>query len=312
MNVNIVNCYYKPGPATSKVERIVAIDKNKDTGTPIYGIWGKFYIDGNVTTGSERATEDNWTYGVYNQFHSSNGTVTEAEREAMRIAEPHNPGEVTSHTAEKAYEKILEFGGASLNRDSVDIRIINDVSTGTATYMDGGNGSKNGIIDTQNAVGGWPVPESLNAPIDSDEDGMPDDWETANNLNLYSGDDAQLKSVDGIYPNIEVYINSLVTDIVAMQNEDCISTANHEIEMSKPAEEIIKMYFNNAEHSLIVSHSERIMDMRIYSITGQLLVNRNFNVSEIRLDASGLEKGIYIVSVRDAQNKVFSKKLVRF
>jgi hypothetical protein len=312
MNVNIVNCYYKPGPATTKVERIVAIDKNKDAGTPIYGIWGKFYIDGNVMTGSQRATDDNWTYGVYNQFHSSNGTVTAAEREAMRIAEPHNPGEVTTHTAEKAYEKILEFGGASLKRDSVDLRIIHDVSTGTATYMKGGNGSVNGIIDTQSAVGGWPVLESLNAPTDSDDDGMPDNWETANNLNPYDGSDAQLKSVDGIYPNIEVYINSLVYDIVSVQNEDGISTANHEIEINKPAEETIKLYFNNAEHSLVVSHFERIMDVRIYSITGQLLVNRNFNEPEIRLDASGLKKGIFIVRVIDEKKHVFAKKVMVF
>lgn len=312
MNVNIVNCYYKPGPATTKVERIVAIDKNKVEGTPIFGIWGKFYIDGNVMTGSTRATEDNWTYGVYNQFHSSNGTVTPVEREAMRLAEPHNPGEVTTHSADKAYEKILEFGGASLNRDSVDIRIIHDLSTGTATYMNGGNGSKNGIIDTQGAVGGWPVLESLNAPADSDDDGMPNDWETANNLNPYDDGDARLKSVDGVYPNIEVYINSLVFDIISAQNEDGIATANQEFEMGKPAEETIKMYFNNAGQNLVVSHKENITHVRIYGITGQLLVTREFNHAELKTDTSFLKNGIYIVTVLDAQNRMFTKKLVRF
>lgn len=312
MNVNIVNCYYKPGPATTKVERIVAIDKNKVEGTPIYGIWGKFFIDGNVMTGSERATNDNWTYGVYNQFHSSNGTVTQAEREAMRIAEPHDPGEVTTHTAEKAYEQILQFGGASLARDSVDLRIVHDVSTGTATYMTGGNGSKNGIIDTQDAVGGWPVLESLDAPVDSDDDGMPDDWETANDLNPYSPDDAQLKSVDGVYPNIEVYINSLVADIVEAQNEGGIPTGINELELNKPAEENIKMYFNNAEHKLVVSHAERIKNVRVYSITGQMLMNLEFDQNDLHIDTSFLNRGIYIVSVRDSNNRIFSKKLVRF
>jgi len=82
--------------------------------------------------------------------------------------------------------------------------------------------------------------------------------------------------------------------------------------MGKPAEEIIKMYFNSAEHNLVVSHSERIMNVRIFSITGQHLVNQNYNEHEIRLDASQLKQGIYIVSVRDLQNKVFSKKLVKF
>jgi hypothetical protein len=131
-------------------------------------------------------------------------------------------------------------------------------------------------------------------------------------LNSYDDGDAPLKSVDGDYPNIEVYINSLVYDIISAQNEDGIATANQEIEMIKPAEETIKMYFNNTEHSLVVSHSECIIDIRVYSITGQLLVNRNFNGEEIRVDVSDLQKGIYIVSVRDAQNKVYSKKLVKF
>ncbi len=313
MNVNIVNCYYKPGPATTKVERIVAIDKNKDENTPIYGIWGKFYIDGNVMTGSTRATEDNWTYGVYNQFHSSNGTVTEEEREAMRLSAPLDPGEVTTHTAEKAYEKILDYGGASYKRDSVDLRIIHDVSTGTATYMTGGNGSRNGIIDTQDAVGGWPVLKSLEAPVDSDNDGMPDEWETANNLNPYDGGDAQLKSVDGKYPNIEVYINSLVADIVVGQNEDAISTGINEIKLNPNQEkENIRIYFNSAENNLVVSHSENITDLRIYSITGQMLANQEFNQSEVKMNTSFLNKGIYIVSVRDDKNRVFTKKLVRF
>ena len=312
MNVNIVNCYYKPGPATTKTERIIGIDKLTEAGYPITNIWGKFFIDGNVLTASERATADNWTYGVYNQFHSKYGTIPEADKIAMRLTSPLNSGQVTTHSAEKAYEKILEFGGASLKRDSVDIRIIHDVSTGTATYMNGGNGSKNGIIDTQGAVGGWPVLESLNAPVDSDDDGMPDNWETANDLNPYSGDDAQLKSVDGVYPNIEVYINSLVHDIISLQNVDGIATAIQEKKLIQPFEESIKMYFNSIEHNLMVSHTERIMDVRIFSITGQLLVNRNFNEQEIRLDASGLKQGIYIVLVRDAQNKVFSKKLVKF
>lgn len=312
MNVNIVNCYYKPGPATSKVERIVAIDKNKTEGSPIYGIWGKFFIDGNVMTGSERATNDNWTYGVYNQFHSSNGTVTQEERQAMRLAEPHDPGEVTTHEAEKAYEKILEHGGASLVRDAVDLRIVKDVSTGTATYMDGGNGSKNGIVDTQDAVGGWPVLESLDAPADSDLDGMPDDWETANDLNPFSPEDAQLKSVDGLYPNIEVYINSLVAEIVEAQNEGGIPTAINEIPINKPAEENIKMYFNNAEHKLVVSHSERVKNVRVYNIMGQMLMNLECDQNELNIDSSFLNQGIFIVSVQDIQNRVFSKKLVRF
>jgi hypothetical protein len=172
MNVNIVNCYYKPGPGTTKKERIISIDKETETGYPTTGKWGKFFIDGNYLSASTRATSDNWTYGVYNQFHSQYGTVPETDKIAMRMSSQHNPGEVTTHSAQKAYEKVLDYAGPSLKRDDVDLRIIEDVRTGTATYMTGGNGSVNGIIDTQLAVGGWPSLGSVPAPADSDNDGM--------------------------------------------------------------------------------------------------------------------------------------------
>jgi len=220
MNVNIVNCYYKPGPATTKTERIISIDKNLSEGTAIYNKWGKFYIDGNYMSASARATVDNWTYGVYNQFSKKYGVVPESDNIAMKLTSPLDPFSVTTHSALKAYEKVLEYAGASLVRDTVDKRLIHDVSTGTATFMDGGNGSFNGIIDSQKAVGGWPLLKSTEAPLDTDNDGMTDTWEKANNLNPDDPDDAQLKTVDGIYPNVEVYINSLVSIIVENQNKE--------------------------------------------------------------------------------------------
>jgi hypothetical protein len=140
---------------------------------------------------------------------------------------------------------------------------------------------------------------------------MPDDWENANDLNPYEGNDAQLKTVDGVYPNIEVYINSLVADIVSAQNEEGIATAVREIGIDKPADNILNMYFNNAEHKLVVSHSERISNVRIYSITGQMLVNQKFNQEDLILDVPFLKPGIYIVSVRDTQNRTFAKKMVK-
>ncbi|MEN9020688.1 MAG: hypothetical protein ABF370_09290 [Verrucomicrobiales bacterium] len=60
MNVNMVNNYYKPGPATTRnQDRIVALWNRIETWDPLYNVWGKFHIDGNVVIGSERATTDN-------------------------------------------------------------------------------------------------------------------------------------------------------------------------------------------------------------------------------------------------------------
>jgi hypothetical protein len=218
MNVNIVNCYYKPGPATSKTERIVSIDKNKTEGTEVYNIWGKFYVDGNVLSASERATTDNWTYGVFNQFHSSYGTVSDADKLAMMLASPLEiSGNVTTHTAVVAYERVLAYAGASLVRDAVDIRVIENVVKGEFSFP-GSNGSTNGIIDTQADVGGWPELKSLTPPIDSSGDGIPDNWQIERKLDPLASV-ATGRELSTAYDNIEVYLNSLVAETILNQNK---------------------------------------------------------------------------------------------
>ncbi|AGA79324.1 pectate lyase family protein [Echinicola vietnamensis] len=216
MNVNIVNCYYKPGPASpsgSKRNRIMSIDKNKNEGTEVYDIWGKFYIDGNVVEGSSQTSNDNWTYGVFNQFHSSYGTVSDADKAAMKMNQPHELEgfTVTTHDAEEAYELVLGQAGANLERDEVDSRIIASVQEGDFDAQ-GSNGSTNGIIDTQSDVGGWPMLEAGKPVIDTDEDGIPDDWETTHELDPENADDGREIKPGTPYTYLEIYLNSLVTD----------------------------------------------------------------------------------------------------
>lgn len=216
MNINVVNNYYKPGPATTKKERIFSIDKNKNAGTEVYDTWGKFYIHGNYVNESMRATDDNWTYGVYNQFHGSYGTVSDADKSAMRMNAPFPiDNNIATQTALAAYDKVLDYSGAVLKRDAVDTRTVSHTRNKTF-YKPGSNGSNNGIIDTQSDVDGWPALQSLPAPVDSDADGMPDDWEKAKGL------DAKVANANGRnlstgYDNIEVYINDLVASITVNQ-----------------------------------------------------------------------------------------------
>ena len=119
---------------------------------------------------------------------------------------------------------ICQLAGASLVRDSVDERACSDAKNGTATYKDGGNGSKDGIIDTQTAVGGWPVytatSEEMAAVMDTDGDGMPDWFEKQFALNASDASDAGAKTLDsyGRYTNLEMYLHYLVRDIVTAQN----------------------------------------------------------------------------------------------
>lgn len=216
MNVNIVNCYYKPGPASSNRERIVAIDKNTKPETAIYNIWGKYYINGNYVAESPDATTDNWTHGVFDQFHSRYGVLSAEEKAAIRLLTEHPiNNNVTTHSAQQAYEKVLAVGGASFVRDAVDLRVIENVRQGTYSAP-GSKGSSGGIIDSQEDVGSWPQLATGPVAKDTAGDGMPDTWKQHQQLPV---DEPQANGhhLHPVYDNVEVYLNSLVAFIVAQQ-----------------------------------------------------------------------------------------------
>ncbi|MBX3478778.1 MAG: pectate lyase [Caulobacter sp.] len=106
---------------------------------------------------------------------------------------------LTTSGPTEAQAAVLARAGASRVRDSVDQRIIEGVLSGEGRR-----------IDSQQEVGGWPELSSGTAPKDSDQDGMPDDWERNHGLDPANpADGAQDPDGDG-YTNLEDYLNSLV------------------------------------------------------------------------------------------------------
>ena len=157
-------------------------------------------------------TNDNWTYGIKNQINNSkcDNTFNSEVEAQMKLSAPIDFYAVTTHTAETAYEKVLSYVGCSKQRDSYDITMVNDVRDGKTTYT--GSGNNPGFINNQNDCGGWPALNSTAAPTDTDGDGMPDEWETANGLNPNDATDGAKICADG-YTNLEHYLNGLVADI---------------------------------------------------------------------------------------------------
>ena len=200
--INMVANYYKAGPATKNSVRNRIIQP--------YDPDGKWYVEENIIEGNPDISTNNWAGGVQGSYASEN---------LVRAYTPFPFVPITSQSAEDAYALVLEGAGASFPaRDAVDARIIQEVITGTATYdgtqyeIDRGYSDTSvnrGIIDSQDDVGGWPDLQSLEAPIDSDHDGMPDDWELANNLNPSDPADRNILDPEG-FTMLEVYLNSLV------------------------------------------------------------------------------------------------------
>ena len=235
--INMVNNYYKAGPATTNKTRVTQISKSDSSNggdNPFPGYTSRYYINGNyVTAAGENAENYDWQGVVYDSgLPTVNGVkcVNDSENYygegagniPIKIEEPIDAGEVTTHSATVAFEKVLAYAGASYRRDAVDARYAQEAETGEVVYTGSVTG-KPGIIDTQNDVGGWPVLNKETKPTDTDKDGMPDDWETANGLNPKLTDASQY-TIDpkGYYTNLEVYMNSLVQDIMIAGNADAI------------------------------------------------------------------------------------------
>jgi hypothetical protein len=71
--------------------------------------------------------------------------------------------------------KAAAFYNTLPERDEVDARIVAEIRGEVEV-------TGNGIIDSQSEVGGWPEMESYPAPTDTDNDGMPDEYESENGL----------------------------------------------------------------------------------------------------------------------------------
>lgn len=258
--INIVNNYYKGGPATpdSKAQRVTEISvasSGNSSGHPdIYGMTSRYYINGNTTeTNSGTITENrdwngvNYDSGVFTidgekwSLDTLNLYGDEVEHKAntdgdmcvrIKMDQPAPEGQVTTHSAATAFDKVMSYCGASLYRDDVDSRYMEEARTGTATYK-GSVTNEDGLIDIVADVNGYTEDnfpsETRPEGFDTDQDGMPDEWETANGLDPNNPDDANLYTLDtekGWYTNVEVYINSLVEHIIKAQNADAITAVD--------------------------------------------------------------------------------------
>ncbi|MFA5328229.1 MAG: T9SS type A sorting domain-containing protein [Prolixibacteraceae bacterium] len=306
---NFVNNYYKAGPAASSSSRTRIFEPYPDNGgnEQAAGTYGKFYVAGNVMTSSTTVTANNWLGITPNSSFTT--LVPGFTKDDLKLDTELVTDNVTTHTAEMAYQKVLDYVGASLVRDTVDKRIIHDARTGIPTITDGGNGSTNGIIDTQSAVGGWPVLNSLPAPTDSDADGMPDAWEETNGLGKTNPADAQTTTVDGKYPNLEVYLNSLVADITANELKDALYTSAQIVQKLTGE---VKFFLNNASDLIYITSEKNIKSVKVYSVNGSLLKTLKCSGNSGEISVSELRKGIYIVSALVENGEVYSQKIVRF
>ena len=235
---NMINNYYKPGPATPKDTNVGHRILKPEAGRSKldHKVYGRVYADGNIMEGYPEITKDNWNGGIQVEEQPNADGYTELMRSYEPFAMPH----VHIMSAKDAYGYVLDNVGANIpSRDIVDTRIVEEVRTGIPYYEkklpkdaygdkwglspksqdeDGlfkyrrlpKDSYKLGIITDVRQMGGYP--EYKGTPyVDTDGDGMPDEWEKANGLNPNDPSDANKDCTGDGYTNIEKYINGIST-----------------------------------------------------------------------------------------------------
>lgn len=317
MKINMVNNYYKPGPATDAASsavkyriakigvRTTSYVTSNPSFKPMEHVWGKFYITGNKVEGNSGVTNDNWTNGVYAQQSNGSGVDnlwTQTTKDTIRLSEPLDVGMVTTHTADLAYERVLSYVGTSLSRDDVDERIVSDVRNRAASFTASGNkkGYINSPMDTKPTGAGddwtpWLKSSNEQAPIDSDGDGIPDYWEEANGLDKNKASDANLTNAEG-YTNLELYLNGLVEHITIAQNEGGVNTGIED----QNSENELSVYAYASFGSLSLKNLPLPSStVEIYSVNGVLVSKSNIQDEEV---SYALSSGLYIVRIVSGNN----------
>lgn len=267
----------------------LSTQSNSDKNHPeLYDMTSRYYINGNTTetTKGQKTENKDWKGVSYdkgvpslngeyyspdaNNFYGdavAHTTISGKSCVKIKMDKPAPTGQVTTHSAAEAYEKVLAYVGASLYRDEIDARYMEEAKTGTAIYK-GSITNSPGIIDKVSDVNGYTEANfgtaSRPADFDTDKDGIPDSWETANGLDPNDATDALTYSLDSkeYYTNLEVYANSLVEDIMKQGNAD----AENKVDEYYPA------WKNPTGISQIIgSNPSELVKVTYYSLNGTLL-----------------------------------------
>lgn len=183
--LNIIGNYFLPGPSTNLGLYEILI--GTDPGIP------KIYLEGNIGPNRQDPMADELDI-------LGSGYELKKAPEKYRSPTKFPTHSITVTSAKEAFGKVLDGAGATVpKRDSTDSRVVAEVRNGTGK-----------IIDSPEDVGDYPKIAGGDPPVDSDHDGMPDEWEKEMGLNPDDAADGNGDLDNDGYTNIEEYLHSLL------------------------------------------------------------------------------------------------------
>jgi pectate lyase len=183
--LNFIGNYFLRGPSTEPGRYEMLVEPGP--GIP------KIYVEGNIGPHRPDPAMPEWAILGF-------GYGEQEAPEQYRSLAKFKTHPITATSAQEAFEEVLAGAGATLpERDAVDQRVVSDVRNGTGS-----------IINSPDEVGGYPELHEGSAPIDSDHDGMPDDWEITMGLDPGDAADGNGDLDSDGYTNVEEYLHSLL------------------------------------------------------------------------------------------------------
>jgi len=296
---NFVGNYYKPGPGTDASRVFFNASTTAGANFP------KWYVAGNIMEGSPALNTNNWagfsvSYAI--------GSITDIKSDTLLLPPlaniyngawiKYDPYKINTQTAEAAYQSVVDKVG-TVNRDSVERRIIREVKTGTSIFK--ASKGKAGIIDKSYDAEGYLAYPAAIAPVDNDRDGMADAWELANGLNPTIADDRNLLTTNG-YTALEVYLNSLVGELI---DHDFSAAGVEQVTVSH-----VSIFPSLATDKLTLTSEIPLKSASIFTLNGarvnfQSLQNKN------EIDVTFLQQGCYLLAVSTKNDTIERFKFIK-
>ncbi|MBR1442958.1 MAG: hypothetical protein IJ583_05425 [Firmicutes bacterium] len=286
--VNFRNNYYQPGPDTldKVISRFFEVD-----GTST--IKSSYYIDGNVMMNLD---------GTVNEAVTNDNTLgfTDLAEQGKQLTQPVQLKiEYIPEDAKGAMRNVVENSGASIKRDAQDARLINDVLNNTGI-----------IINSEKEAGGYDTEVYTSDIVDSDSDGMPDEWEREHKLDPNDPSDAGLiiniEDPENVFPaaydkysNIEAYINELAGDFNGVNTKN--NTLNPSVRITNVNENKVftlgKTYTINSE---AFAYADKTIDKVEFFINDEKL--GNFENGEYSWTPDKVGRFILLAKAYDSDN----------
>ncbi|WP_205502912.1 LamG-like jellyroll fold domain-containing protein [Rufibacter psychrotolerans] len=242
--VNIINNYFVGGPLTPP-----------NRASPFSRGTGSFFLygAGNYYDNNKNGVLD----GTLVPYDASSAGYPGIAPEGFKAQPFPYPMANPTLTAEQAYQWVIDSVGASYpRRDQVDAFLIDEVKS---------RGTKGHYVyretDLPLSNGGLGEVFSAEAPLDTDQDGMPDAWEEANGLDKNNKADAVAYSATHPqYLNIEVYVNSLESTPppAFIRSPSEVTGAATSAELPSPSSQVVLNWKDNSaeEDYFLLERSE--------------------------------------------------------